>query len=150
MSIKCVHTNIIAKDWRRLADFYVQVFDCKPLYPERDLAGEWIDKMTNIDNVRVQGIHLQLPGYEDGPTLEIFQYEPEQLRNDGPAINRQGLGHLAFHVDDVAAVLANLIEHGGRQLGALIKKQYESLGLLTAVYTADPEGNFIEIQNWRK
>jgi predicted enzyme related to lactoylglutathione lyase len=150
MTIKYVHTNIIAKDWRILADFYVQVFDCKPLYPERDLAGEWIDKMTNIDNVRVQGIHLQLPGYEDGPTLEIFQYRPEQLRSKGPAINQQGLGHLAFHVDDVEAVLVNLIEHGGRQLGALVQKQYEALGLLTAVYATDPEGNFIEIQNWCK
>jgi predicted enzyme related to lactoylglutathione lyase len=149
MSIKYVHTNIIAKDWRQLADFYIQVFNCKPLYPERSLAGEWIDRMTTIDQVRVRGIHLGLPGYEEGPTLEIFQYEPEQLRSNSPVINQQGLGHLAFHVDDVEGVLASLIEHGGWQLGALVKKQYESLGLLTAVYAADPEGNFIEIQNWQ-
>jgi hypothetical protein len=62
MTIKYVHTNIIAKDWRSLADFYVQVFACKPLYPERNLAGEWIDQMTNIGNVRLRGIHLCLPG----------------------------------------------------------------------------------------
>jgi catechol-2,3-dioxygenase len=89
-------------------------------------------------------------GSEDGPTLEIFQYEPEQLRSNLPTINQQGLGHLAFHVDDVAAVLTDLIEHGGRQLGDLVQKQYESLRLLTAVYAADPEGNCIEIQNWSK
>ncbi len=151
MSIRYVHTNIIAKDWRKLCEFYIQVFGCKPLYPERDLSGQWIDEMTAIDQVRIRGMHLGLPGYEDGgPTLEIFEYQPERLTNDEPAINRQGLGHLAFHVDDVEMVLDSLIAHGGSQLGAVIKKQYESLGLLTAVYAADPEGNFIEIQNWNK
>lgn len=29
-------------------------------------------------------------------------------------------------------------------------KEYEDLGLLTVVYAKDPEGNFIEIQNWQK
>jgi predicted enzyme related to lactoylglutathione lyase len=149
MPIRYVHTNIIAKDWRRLCDFYIQVFECKPLYPERDLSGSWIEELTGIGHVRIQGMHLQLPGYEDGgPTLEIFQYQPERPINDEMAINRQGLGHLAFHVDDVETVLADLITHGGSQLGAVIKKRYESLGLLTAVYAIDPEGNFIEIQNW--
>lgn len=151
MSIRYVHTNIIAKDWRKLSDFYVQVFSCKPLYPERDLSGPWVEELTGIKEVGIRGMHLQLPGYqEDGPTLEIFQYHPERPSKEEMAINRQGLGHLAFHVDDVETVLAGVIAHGGKQLGAVIKKQYETLGLLTAVYAADPEGNFIEIQNWSR
>ena len=73
MSIRYVHTNIIAKDWRKLCDFYIQVFECKPLYPERDLSGSWIEELTGIENVSVRGIHLQLPGYDNAsPTLEIF------------------------------------------------------------------------------
>ncbi len=105
--------------------------------------------MTNINNVRIKGIHLSLPGYEDGPTLEIFQYEPDFSRSTSH-INRQGFGHIAFHVDDVEEVLANLIKYGGKKLGRVVKKQYENLGLLTAVFAEDPEGNFIEIQNWKK
>jgi predicted enzyme related to lactoylglutathione lyase len=46
--IKFVHTNIIARDWKKLAQFYIDVFECEPLKPERDLDGEWIDKMTGI------------------------------------------------------------------------------------------------------
>ena len=150
MKIKYVHTNIIAKDWKMLCDFYIEVFDCKPMYPERDLSGEWIEKMTNIDNVSIKGMHLSLPGYENGPTLEIFQYAPENLRTNLSYINQQGFGHLAFHVDDVNEVLTKVIQHGGKILGELIIKKYNGLGLLTAVYTEDPEGNFIEIQNWKK
>lgn len=30
------HTNVIAQDWRRLVDFYVTLFGCEPVPPERD------------------------------------------------------------------------------------------------------------------
>ncbi|KLU64441.1 glyoxalase-like domain protein [Desulfosporosinus acididurans] len=150
MSIKYAHTNIVAKDWRKLSEFYINVFECKPQYPERDLSGEWIDNLTNIPNVKVKGIHLSLPGYGDGPTLEIFSYEPDNLRNNEPKINLQGYGHIAFHVDEVEVVVQKLVEHGGKILGQIIKKDYEGIGLLTAAYAQDPEGNFIEIQNWSK
>jgi catechol 2,3-dioxygenase-like lactoylglutathione lyase family enzyme len=150
MGIKYTHTNIIARDWRALSGFYIRVFACKLLPPERNLSGKWIDRMTGIDNVHVRGVHLQLPGFGDGPTLEIFQYEPEYADIAVAMINRPGYGHIAFHVDDVEEVLAILIEQGGSQLGEVVKRQYETLGLLTAVYAQDPEGNIIEIQNWQK
>ncbi|AZO94545.1 VOC family protein [Halocella sp. SP3-1] len=150
MSIKYVHTNIIARDWKKLSQFYINVFDCKPLYPERDLSGKWIDKVTNINNVNIKGIHLRLPGYENGPTLEIFEYKPQKLRNSESEINDQGFGHIAFHVDAVDDVLEKVLQNGGKKLGQIIKKDYGELGILTAVYAQDPEGNFIEIQNWSK
>ena len=95
-------------------------------------------------------MHLTLPGCENGPTLEVFQYEPEKLRNGLPFISMPGFGHIAFHVDDVNAVLERLIAHGGKLFGEVVHKQYPELGLLTVVYTRDPEGNFIELQNWKK
>ncbi len=148
MSIKYVHTNIIAKDWKSLSQFYIDVFNCKPQYPERDLSGKWIDKMSGIDDVKIRGIHLSLPGYDNGPTLEIFEYDPEILANDEFNINRQGLGHIAFHVDAVEDILEKVIQNGGKKLGEIIKKDYGEPGILTAVYVQDPEGNFLEIQNW--
>lgn len=147
--IKYVHTNLIAKDWRKLADFYIAVFGCRPVYPERDLSGEWVDKLTRIEKARIRGIHLALPGYaEGGPTLEIFEYEPSSLRDRPNKINHQGFGHIAFLTDSVEEVLARLIEHGGKPLGETVTKEYEGIGTLTVVYAEDREGNFIEIQNW--
>jgi predicted enzyme related to lactoylglutathione lyase len=149
-SIRYVHTNLIAKDWKKLAEFYIDVFHCKIVPPERNLSGQWIEDMTGIADVKVNGVHLSLPGYENGPTLEIFQYSPEGNLVNDHKINQMGFGHLAFHVDSVQEVLENVLEHGGSQMANVITKQYETLGLLTAVYVADPEGNFIEIQNWNK
>jgi|SRR5690625_1042307 len=150
MSIKYAHTNIVAKDWRKLADFYINVFNCKPVLPERDLSGKWLDKVTDIENVRIKGIHLTLPGYDTGPTLEIFQYDPENPVRHPANISSQGFGHIAFEVDNVAEVLNKVIEHGGKQYGSLEERKYDSIGVLTVVYAEDPEGNIIEIQNWKK
>jgi predicted enzyme related to lactoylglutathione lyase len=149
MGIKFVHTNLIARDWRKLSQFYIDVFDCQPQSPERDLSGEWLDRLTKIKGVKVRGVHLILPGYDQGPTLEIFEYDPEICKTKF-RINEQGFGHIAFHVDVVEEVVAKLSEHGGKVLGEIIRKNYEGIGLLTAVYAQDPEGNFLEIQNWRK
>lgn len=149
-NIRFVHTNLITKDWKKLADFYINVFDCKLLPPERELTGEWIDHLTGIPNVRINGMHLSLPGYNNGPTLEIFEYTPEDDTRAEKRINGKGFGHIAFHVDCVEAILEKVLEHGGGQLGEIIKIEYKNIGILTAVYATDPDGNFVEIQNWNK
>jgi len=148
--IKFVHTNIITDDWRRLADFYIKIFDCKPVLPKRDLRGEWLDKATNIKDAHITGIHLVLPGFEDNaPTLEILQYD-HNLDALETFSNRKGLGHIAFKVDDVEEILNRLLQHGGTQLGDLIETEIPNSGHLTFVYARDIDGNIIEIQNWKE
>src|SRR5690242_18585856 len=46
--MRYVHTNLVARDWRRLADFYVNVFRCAVAGPERDLHGDWLDTATAL------------------------------------------------------------------------------------------------------
>ena len=71
MTIKYVHTNLVAKNWQGLAAFYVRVLGCKVKPPERNLKGEWLDLLTALKNVHIRGIHLLLPGFGgNGPTLE--------------------------------------------------------------------------------
>lgn len=149
MKVKFVHTNIIATDWQKLAQFYVNVFGCEPVYPERDLRGEWIDQVTNLKDVHIRGMHLRLPGYVDGPTLEIFQYNKQIENNELPEINKPGFAHIAFLVEHVRFFYNKLLENGGSKLGELIEKNIEGIGVLTVVYTRDPEGNIIEIQSWK-
>ncbi len=149
MAIKYAHTNLVALDWRILASFYQQVFGCRPVPPERDLSGSWLDQATGLTNARLRGQHLRLPGWGDeGPTLEIFQYESMPERPDLKP-NTPGYAHIAFAVDDVSAVAASVLAHGGSAVGEATVREIPGVGLLTFVYMADPEGNIIEIQNWR-
>lgn len=144
-----VHTNIIAKDSQRLISFYKKVFNCKSIGETRDLRGEWLDKLTGVPNAHIVGEHLCLPGYgEDHPTLEIFSYD-EMIPFTGSQINRCGLAHLAFEVDDVEETLELLLKEGGNQIGEVVKADYEDGRKAVFVYAADCEGNIIELQNWK-
>ena len=145
--MKYVHTNIIAKDWKLLADFYIKVFECKPLPPERDINGDWLEKGTAVKNASLHGMHLLLPGYDnDEPTLEIFQYEKNENKPD-PVANREGYGHIAFLVSDVDDVLNKMISYGGSKFGEVVNKKLD-YGTITFTYAKDPEGNIIELQSW--
>ncbi len=148
--IKYVHTNIVAQNWKKLANFYIEVFDCKPVFPERNLRGRWVNELTGLDDANIRGIHLRLPDFENGPTLEIFEYSPEEQETIPPAINKQGFAHIAFHVENVEEITKKIIENGGKKYGEIIRTEIEDVGILTAVYTRDPEGNIVEIQNWEK
>jgi catechol 2,3-dioxygenase-like lactoylglutathione lyase family enzyme len=113
IQMRYVHTNIIAQDWKKLSLFYQNVFGCRPVPPERNLSGEWLDRLTGIPNAHVEGEHLALPGYSENlPTLEIFSYGSMNAGNP-KVINGMELGDLAFEVDDVASVLEKVIREGG-------------------------------------
>jgi len=142
------HTNIIAQDWKKLAEFYQRIFGCTPVPPERDLSEPWLEKATSVPGAHLRGVHLRLPGYgESGPTLEIFEYNRREER-PATAINRPGLGHIAFAVDDVQAARAAVIAAGGRDVGEIVSVEIPGAGRITFVYVTDPEGNIVELQHW--
>lgn len=150
MATRYAHTNLIARDWKRLTAFYRDVFGCVPVPPERDLSGEWLDRATAVDGSRITGMHLRLPGFgADGPTLEIFQYDSMPAH---PAVqpNTPGFSHIAFAVDDVAAVSQEVLDHGGSRIGDVAVRNVPGAGMLAFQYMADPEGNIIELQNWQR
>ena len=147
-NIRYVHTNIVAKDWRRLARFYMDVFGCKPKPPERNLEGSWLDALTGLESAHIQGIHLLLPmASENEATLEIFQYS-SNIENPEKAINMEGFGHIAFAVEDVEKCLQEVLANGGSTVGSTVKENIPGVGELHVVYARDPEGNIVEIQKW--
>jgi predicted enzyme related to lactoylglutathione lyase len=142
------HTNLIAIDWARLAEFYQRVFGCVPVPPERDLAGEAMARGTGIPSAHLRGMHLRLPGHGDqGPTLEIYAYDPA-LPSGGEPVNRPGFRHLAFAVDDVQAARAEVLANGGRTVGEVVTVGVPGAGSVTWCYVTDPEGNILELQSW--
>jgi len=145
---KYVHTNIVAQDWKRLAHFYEQVFGCTLVPPERKLSGRWLEEGTGIPDAQIRGVHLRFPGHgNDGPTLEIFQYNHQEDRLD-TAINRPGFAHIAFAVDDIETARDTVIEAGGKIIGKTVSLEVSGAGKVTFVYLTDPEENIIVLQYW--
>jgi predicted enzyme related to lactoylglutathione lyase len=143
-----VHTNLIARDWRRLAEFYQTLFGCTPVPPERHYTGADLERGTGVRGATLDGVHLRLPGYnEDGPTLEIYTYSA--LEESLPtAVNRPGYGHIAFSVKDVSQAREEVLRWGGRSVGEVVVLQISTGARVTWCYMTDPEGNVVELQSW--
>jgi predicted enzyme related to lactoylglutathione lyase len=150
MKIKYVHTNIVAKNWEMLADFYIKVFNCKIVPPIRHYKGKDLDSAVKINNVKLSGVHLGLPGYnKSGPTLEIYSYYPSQSKQNRN-VNTPGITHIAFEVSDVDKAYKKVIDHGGKKVGKIITLKRSDGKKVTWCYVKDPEGNMIELQKWHK
>ncbi len=77
------------------------------------MSGAWLDSVTSLRIAHLTGVHLRLPGYgEDGPTLEIFNYDELVDRVRLPGANQCGFAHIAFAVDDVDQALQAVIAAG--------------------------------------
>lgn len=142
------HVNLIARDWRALAGFYVRLFGCELVPPERDYRGEDLAAGTGVPGAALRGAHLRLPGHGPaGPTLEIYQFEtmPDALP---PAANRPGFQHIAFGVPSVPEARAAVLAAGGRPIGSVVTLQTADGRFVTWTYVTDPEGNIIELQSW--
>jgi predicted enzyme related to lactoylglutathione lyase len=148
MTIRYAHTNIVAENYKKLAEFYMQALGCEIALPDSTLSGEWLERGIGITGAVIKGMTLTLPGYDKkGPTMEIFQYNEMQKNQQPPAANRQGFGHIAFYVDDVLSVTEKIVAAGGKRLGEIAEKSFKS-GTLTFTYTTDPEGNIVELLKW--
>jgi predicted enzyme related to lactoylglutathione lyase len=148
MTIKATytHTNLIARDWHKLADFYINAFGCVPVPPERNLKGDAVDKGTGIPGAHITGMHIRLPGHGDsGPTLEIFSYN--QISDEGDKrVNRPGWSHIAFRVEDVPEAVKAVQSLGGELIGEMVTTMVGTDKSVTWCYMADPEGNIVELQ----
>ena len=150
LSAKYSHTNLIARDWKKLSRFYQDVFGCVPVPPERHYRGHDLELGTGVPDAELHGEHLRLPGCgNDGPTLEIYTYSI-QLSSDMPHVNRPGFGHIAFAVDNVALAQKRLVESGGSTIGSVVTLQTSGGARVTWCYVRDPEGNIVELQSWSK
>src|SRR3972149_415153 len=128
--MKYLHTNIVSKDAKKLANFYINVFECKQR-SEGHMSGEWLDKAINLTNADISSIELTLPGYfERYPYIEIFQYSEMVESNNDTASNLVGFAHLSFEVDDVKLIMEKAIQYGASKHGDLTKKEFKS-GILT-------------------
>lgn len=142
------HLNVIADDWRALTDFYINLFGCVLVPPERDYGGADLSRGTGVPDAALRGAHLRLPGHGDtGPTLEIYQYAQNEP-NLPPAANRRGFGHIAFAVDDVSEARERVLAAGGRAVGDVVTLETSDGRRVTWCYVTDPEGNYIELQAW--
>lgn len=141
--MKLAHINLVARDAEALAAFYVNVLKCEPLREPRMLSGEKVGRGNGIENCEIYSIWLKFPAL-DRPFLEIHEHKVVHDRGQ-PRVNEPGFGHLSFQMDDIRAVLSEIVQAGGRQIGDITDFGTKDQPYLIA-YARDPEGNILELE----
>ncbi len=131
------HVGLCVSDLERSLRFYQEVFGFKEVSarPRLAMEGEPAATLVGLPNVSLQAVYLE----RDGTTLELLAYpRPGSVAGDTPRpMNRQGLTHLSFAVDDPDAVAQRAVAAGGRLL--------EDTHIGVALFVLDPDDTRIEL-----
>jgi catechol 2,3-dioxygenase-like lactoylglutathione lyase family enzyme len=141
------HVAIATADLDRLRGFY-----CTQLGMEQISESEWADFPLFDAIVGLPGSAAKVCMLRAGNlALEIFQYaqpKSEPGETNRP-VNKPGITHFGFAVDDVDAEYARLCAAGVRFHGAPSDKAISPDEMpLRAVYGRDPDGNVFELMEF--
>lgn len=132
------HAGVRVTDMERSIRFYTEVFGAEAVTRPFLMQSAFVDSMfEGPPGISFMFCHLRF----DGGMIELFEF---QEPNDHPAepahASRGNVTHLGFEVNDVDATVARILAHGGRLIFPITQWGEHRL-----CYTADPDGNVIEI-----
>ena len=136
---RLTHVGVCVRDIEKSTDFY-----CTALGFEK-VGGMHVDDTASARLLAVDGLDLELVYLQrDGFRLELLGYTAPGTTGDGEprAMNALGFTHLSFRVDDVDALTAAVVEHGGRRLS---DRSVSFDGGNRGVMLTDPDGNLLEL-----
>ncbi len=135
------HTSLTVADLERSVAFYTALG--LEVVLRQTPGGTYLQRITGFPDARIKQAHLSLPG--GGHRLELFEYvsprgEPARSRNCDP-----GNTHLAFVVDDLAALYEQLSVQGVEVVSPPITVDDGANAGAKALYLRDPDGFTIEL-----
>lgn len=136
------HFGLCVSDLERSLTFYTQALHFTP--QETFLMGNETRTLVEIDaDLDFSARFLA----RDGMRIELLCF-----RSPGPVgtgerrpVNRLGINHLSFRVDDVDVVTARVRQFGGRVLDHTRTGWINDGSVIDAVYCTDPDGIRIEL-----
>jgi catechol 2,3-dioxygenase-like lactoylglutathione lyase family enzyme len=136
------HVAFATPDLARLSAFYAALVARKPEFSPRLHAHPAIDVVTGLNDVDVRAAWVH--GLNIG--LEFWSYvqPPTRARAQRREIHEHGYSHVCFESDDIEADFAQAIS-----LGAEPHAPPQALGGALAAYLRDPDGNIVELLQWR-
>lgn len=133
------HVGIVVDDLAAATKFFVELG--LELQGEAPVEGRWVDRVVGLDGVRADIAMLQTPDGHGRLELTKF-HRPSAEGGDGFApANTPGIRHIAFAVEGIDAVVADLRARGAELVGEL--ERYKDIYRLC--YVRGPEGIIVEL-----
>ena len=145
MIISVNHTSFTVSDVERSVSFYRDLLGLKLIsLAERDPA--FAEKVTGIPGAHLKTAYLQAPGHK----LELIQYLTPPGKKLDTRTHNVGSAHLAFDVDDLPRLYAELKAKGVPFKSAPLEIPAGPNKGNLAVYCTDPDGITLEFTQARR
>ena len=128
------HVGITVSDLERATDFFVRIG--LEVDQRTDVEGEFVDTVTGIADARTTIVGLRASGGGTWVELSSFERPDHEPGSPEAMANELGIRSVAFQVDDLAAVVAELTEAGYGLIGGI--GEYEDVWLMA--YVRGPDG----------
>jgi len=136
---KIDHVGVIVNDLPAAKAFFLDLG--LEVQGKGELEGEWLDQIVGLNDVKTAYVFMGMP---DGQAnLELIKYYRPSDENDSqpPLANTLGIRHIAFVVEDIEAIVAEL-KKKGKEIFSEIQNYEESYKLC---YVRGPEGMILEL-----
>ena len=110
-----VHVGLVVEDLDETVRFLTVLgFDCSE---PAMFSGEWIGRIIGLEDVTVELVMARSPDGTDMFEVVRFHSPSAGAQEPAPAVNRPGLRHIAFRVDDVRGVVDRVERPAGKRSG---------------------------------
>ena len=136
------HAGICVSDLDRSLRFYCEALGFRPA--EVYDVGDEFGRLMELEGVRLRSQFIEADG---GVRLELLCFtspSSDGARTRRP-LNRYGISHLSFHVEDVDAVAEKIRRFGGEVHDHTRTTIGKPGGAPDFVYCSDPDGTRIEL-----
>jgi catechol 2,3-dioxygenase-like lactoylglutathione lyase family enzyme len=133
------HVGIVVDDLAAATAFFLALG--LELQGEASVEGGWVDRVVGLEGVRANLAMMETPDGDGRVELTKFHSPPGRAGDQRAPADTRGIRHLAFKVDDVDAVLADLRACGAELVGEV--ERYRDIYRLC--YVRGPEGIIVEL-----
>ena len=148
MAVRSIfHVGFVVRDLEASIRFYTEGLGLR-LRHEQVQDNDYTRRLVGYEDACLRIAQFQLPAGDPPPSghvLELIEYQSPKGRPSDPARNTLGAGHLAFFVDDIEGMAANLTTLGATPLS---EPNRITAGINKggrALYLRDPDGVMLEL-----
>jgi catechol 2,3-dioxygenase-like lactoylglutathione lyase family enzyme len=133
------HVSIVVDDREAAIAFFLELG--LELEGAATVEGRWVDRVSGLDDVRVDIAMMRTPDGHNKLELTKFQTPPATTSEPNAPANTLGLRTIMFAVDDIDDVVARLRVHGAELVGELA--QFDEIYRLC--YVRGPAGIIVAL-----
>jgi catechol 2,3-dioxygenase-like lactoylglutathione lyase family enzyme len=133
------HVGIVVEDLEAAIEFFVGLG--LELRGEGSVGGDWVDRIVGLDGIQAELAMLRTAdGHGEVELVKFLSPPTEKGEPDAPS-NTLGLRHVAFAVEGIDTLIADLQARGTELIGELVRYK-DSYRLC---YVRGPEGIIVEL-----